>query len=69
MPGGLTGRELAEQLRAQKPGLKVIFMSGYNPEVVGKDTEFIRRNKRYFLQKPFSSNLLLRTIRQCLDEQ
>ena len=31
MPGGLTGRELAERLRQQKPALKVILTSGYSP--------------------------------------
>src|SRR5260370_37923703 len=40
MPGRLTGRELADQFRAQKPALKIIFMSGHNPEPIATDTEF-----------------------------
>ena len=36
MPGGLNGRELADRLREERPGLKVILMSGYGPDLVGK---------------------------------
>ncbi|HEY3760342.1 MAG TPA: ATP-binding protein [Verrucomicrobiae bacterium] len=35
MPGGLTGVELWERLRAQKPGLKVMLTSGYSEELSG----------------------------------
>jgi CheY-like chemotaxis protein len=68
MPEGVTGRDLAEQLRAAKPGLKVIFMSGYSAEVVGKDTEFFRRTRSYFLRKPCPTATLIQTVRKCLDE-
>jgi two-component system, cell cycle sensor histidine kinase and response regulator CckA len=69
MPGEMTGRELAEQLWAQRPGLKVVFMSGYSAEVLGKGTDFIRRNRSYFLQKPSTSRAILETVRQCLDQK
>ena len=69
MPGGVTGRELAERMRARRPSLKVLFMSGYSPEVAGKDTEFIRRNGSYFLQKPVPPRDLLQTVRHCLDNR
>jgi PAS domain S-box-containing protein len=68
MPHEMTGRELAARLWEQRPGLKVIFMSGYSAEVVGKDTDFIRRTKSEFLQKPCSSRALLEAVRRCLDE-
>jgi CheY-like chemotaxis protein len=68
MSGPLSGRDLAEQLRAQEPALKVVFMSGYNMEVVGRNTELSRKTKSHFLPKPFSANLLVRTIRECLDD-
>jgi CheY-like chemotaxis protein len=68
MPQGVTGRDLTEELRVQRPALKVIFMSGYSADVIGQDTEFFRRIKSYFLQKPFSSQALLETVRRCLDE-
>ena len=67
MPEGVTGRELAEQLRASRPTLKVVLMSGYSAEVIGKDTDFFRRSKTYFLQKPCSSSKLLEAVRGCLD--
>jgi len=67
MPGGLTGRELAQQLRSRSPGLKIIFMSGYSVNVVNKDTDFLLRNRNNFLQKPFRANVLLNSVRQCLD--
>jgi PAS domain S-box-containing protein len=69
MPEQVTGRDLAEQLWRQRPRLKVIFMSGYSAEVLGKNTEFIRRTRSRFLQKPCSSRLLLETVRECLDEK
>ena len=37
MPGNMNGRELAEKLWAEQPGLKVIFTSGYSADIVGKD--------------------------------
>jgi PAS domain S-box-containing protein len=69
MPGEMSGRDLAERLWAQKPGLSVIFMSGYSADVLGTNTEFIRRTKSHFLQKPSSSRVILETVRQCLDEK
>jgi FixJ family two-component response regulator len=69
MPGGMTGRDLADQLWGQRPGLKVIFMSGYSADVLGKGTNFIRRTKSHFVQKPSSSRALLETVRRTLDEK
>ena len=69
MPGGITGRELAEELRKRKPALKVIFISGYNLSTISHDTGFIRRENNHFLQKPFETRRLVETIRRCLDEQ
>ena len=69
MPEGITGRDLTEQLRAQQPILKVIFMSGYSADVIGQDSEFFQRTRSYFLQKPFSAQALLQTVRHCLDEK
>ncbi len=69
MPEGITGRELADQLRALRPALRVIFMSGYSPDVAGKDTAFFRRSGNFFIEKPFSSKALLQVVRECLDEK
>jgi two-component system, cell cycle sensor histidine kinase and response regulator CckA len=63
MPEGISGRDLGERLRAQKPELKVIFMSGYSAEVVGGDLEFTREHESYFLHKPCPGGELIRTVR------
>src|SRR5258708_28925767 len=53
MPGGLTGRELAEKLKADRPELKVIYTSGYSSDVASKTLK--DQGHFYFLQKPFQS--------------
>ncbi|MCX7824975.1 MAG: PAS domain S-box protein, partial [Verrucomicrobiae bacterium] len=64
MPG-LNGRELAQQLRAARPGLRVVYMSGYT------DTTILHRGAleegMFFLQKPFTAEVLARTVREALD--
>jgi two-component system cell cycle sensor histidine kinase/response regulator CckA len=67
MPDGVSGRELSNRLSAQTPGLKVIYTSGYSRDVAGHDTTFIQRSRRRFLQKPCPSDVLLNTVRRCLD--
>ena len=69
MTDGVTGRELAQQLRAQKPQLKVIYMTGYGAEVTGKETDVTGcgRGRDPCLRKPCPANVLLQTVRQCLD--
>src|SRR6185295_13878813 len=52
MPGGVMGRELAESLLAQSPGLKVIYTSGYSPGMAGSDDSLFKN--RNFLPKPYS---------------
>jgi CheY-like chemotaxis protein len=65
MPGGLTGRQLAASLQAEKPGLKVIFASGYSAEIAGQEIQL--QDGENFIQKPVYPDNLLRTIRDCLD--
>jgi PAS domain S-box-containing protein len=65
MPDGMTGRELARQMEAQTPGLKVIYTSGYSPET--RETAFVFREGTNYLQKPYSSQKLARAVRDSLD--
>jgi DNA-binding NarL/FixJ family response regulator len=65
MPDRVNGRELAEKLWAERPGLKVIFTSGYSAEVVGKD--FVLRHGLHYLQKPYQPHKLACAVRECLD--
>jgi PAS domain S-box-containing protein len=67
MPGGLNGRELADRLWADKPGLKVIFSSGYGADTLGKN--FKLDPKLNYLQKPYLPQTLSRVIRRCLDDE
>jgi PAS domain S-box-containing protein len=65
MPDGISGRELASQLLAEKPGLKVIYASGYTDDMLGESSPL--RNNPHFLEKPFDSYKLLKRVRDCLD--
>jgi two-component system, cell cycle sensor histidine kinase and response regulator CckA len=65
MPEGVSGIELAEQLLKLKPGLKVIFTTGYSAHEVGP--EILAQTQAHFLQKPYSHDELARTVRDCLD--
>jgi signal transduction histidine kinase/CheY-like chemotaxis protein len=66
MPNGMSGHELARQLREYRSDLKVIFTSGYSAEMAGKQLELGMGER--FLQKPYPPHELLQEIRQCLDE-
>jgi len=64
MPEGINGRELAAQLRQRKPNLKVVYTSGYSPEIVGKS---FNQGDTAFLQKPYQPPQLAQRIRETLD--
>ncbi len=65
MPG-MNGRGLVERLSGIRPAIKSLYMSGYT------DDDIIRRGfiepSKSFLQKPFTSEALLQTVRKVLDE-
>jgi PAS domain S-box-containing protein len=63
MPG-LGGRQLAEQLRARQPELRVLFMSGYTTDDVLR--QGIQAEEVHFLQKPFTPDELARKVRDVL---
>ncbi|MCU0783178.1 MAG: ATP-binding protein [Verrucomicrobia bacterium] len=65
MPEGMNGWELAERLRTDAPGLKVVYTSGYSPELFSGSMP--ARERANFLPKPFHPRILARTVRQCLD--
>ena len=65
MPGGVTGLELVEELRLEKPGLKAVLASGYSSQLLSSDVALSKNLS--FLKKPFSAKTLAATVRQCLD--
>jgi two-component system, cell cycle sensor histidine kinase and response regulator CckA len=64
MPGGMTGRELATELKKRKPDLKVIFTSGFNSAMAGKDWG---NGDTVFLAKPYLPDTAAKLIRNTLD--
>ncbi len=64
MPGA-SGPELTRQLVEQRPGLKVIYMSGYTEDTIIHHG--VLNPGIAFLHKPFTSDTLGRKIREVLD--
>ena len=64
MPGGMTGGELATELKKRKPGLKVIYASGYSSVLAGKD---FSKGDNIFMAKPYQPDQIARLIRNTLD--
>ena len=65
MPGGVSGRELGTRLITEKPGLQVIYTSGFSAELAGKGMAL--KDGVNFLQKPWDLQKLVTTVRACLD--
>lgn len=64
MPG-LSGRELATRLAAVRPGLRVLFMSGYTTDALLHHG--IIDGTVAWLEKPFTPERLARSVRDILD--
>ncbi len=65
MPGGLNGRELAREARARRPGLKVLFTSGYTENTIihqGRLDPDVT-----LLSKPYRRDQLAAKLRAVLD--
>jgi two-component system cell cycle sensor histidine kinase/response regulator CckA len=62
----MTGQELAAEIRAIHPDLKVLFMSAYSLEIA-EDYKVRLAPGEPFLAKPFSIAALQRTVRAALD--
>ena len=67
MPHGISGVDLAHKLLAAKPGLKLIFASGYSMDDI--DSTFVKSGRASFLQKPYTHVTLAQAIRDCLDKK
>ena len=64
MPDGMSGRQLAERLKADMPELKILYTSGYSTELLGKDLAL--EEGVNFLQKPYPPARLVQTVRTAL---
>ncbi len=63
MPG-MSGREVAEQLRTLRPDLKVLYMSGHAGDVL--DHHGFPGQEMRLLEKPFDRDRLLASVREAL---
>jgi DNA-binding response OmpR family regulator len=59
------GREVYEEIRRIRPGVKTLFMSGYAADIFEK--ELIPDQGVNFISKPMSTTELLKKIRATLD--
>jgi len=65
MPG-MNGKQLADELITLRPGLKVVFVSGYTDEIVAGVG--VQQARMHFLAKPYTKERLSNAVRQSLDE-
>jgi two-component system, cell cycle sensor histidine kinase and response regulator CckA len=66
MPGGISGKELAETLRQERPELRVLISSGYSSDLVSGGEAL--PPKTWFLAKPYTPKELIEKVRTSLDE-
>jgi two-component system, cell cycle sensor histidine kinase and response regulator CckA len=64
MPDGMTGRQLAEHMVAERPDLRVLITSGYSVDLLSRNLAI--PDDVSFLPKPFSPQKLARAVRECL---
>lgn len=65
MPDGMTGRQVASAMGELCPRAKVIFTSGYSPDLVKGDV--VLTDGYNFLQKPYELHRLCSLVRRVLD--
>lgn len=66
MPG-MRGPEMANRLRADRPALPILFISGYTDHALG--TAELAKDRTTFLAKPFSIDELVSAVRRVTVEQ
>jgi signal transduction histidine kinase len=65
LPSGISGQELAEQFTAQKPGLRVLYTSGYSAGAANNGVAL--DHEHAFLEKPFDGAKLIEAVYRCLE--
>jgi PAS domain S-box-containing protein len=67
MPGGMNGRQLAEAARAQRPDLKILFITGYAENAVFGNAPLDPGMQ--IIIKPFTMDILAARIRTMISER
>ena len=67
MPGGVSGTQLARELRLQSPTLPIVYTSGYDPEYDPSDVTMVPGEN--FIAKPASAEQILSIVRRQLAER
>jgi CheY-like chemotaxis protein len=62
----MNGPELADRVCLLRPGLKVLFMSGYTDRTIRLQDRL--SDEAQFIQKPFTPRLLANKVREVLGE-
>jgi two-component system cell cycle sensor histidine kinase/response regulator CckA len=65
---GMNGVALAERVVAERPDVRVLFMSGYTSEACVPEGA-LKGKPCAFLHKPFSLDVLARAVRELLDRE
>lgn len=60
MPGGMNGRELADCLRRESPGMPVIYSTGYSMDLINSETSLGTQAECLF--KPYDASALAKAI-------
>jgi CheY-like chemotaxis protein len=61
----MSGRELGERIRLQRPDLRILYMSGYTDDAILR--QGVLEDRIPFLPKPFTAEALARKVREALD--
>jgi CheY-like chemotaxis protein len=67
MPEGMTGLELGEKIRSQKPDTPVVISSGYSIDLLERANSNL--SGFIYLSKPCDAEKLIKTLRKALDQK
>ena len=65
MPGGLSGNDVAECFKLDRPDSNILFSSGYNVDLFGSDIDL--REGFNYLPKPYFASQLIEAVARVLD--